>query len=115
MIVIKIHDCARIKYFSWFFDENKSFKDLKNELSAHYVIKKEEYCFELNGKVINDDMTIKDCGVEDSSLVNIISNDCAKIKLELKDGKGDIKIIQWYMPISCFTTIKQDENKEVNV
>lgn len=114
MIVIKIHDCSRNKDFSWFFDENRRFKDLKNELNEQYIIKKEGCYFEVNGKVINDDM-IKDCGVEDYSLVNIISNDCAKIKLEAKDSEGDIKIMQWYMSISHFTTIKQDENKEVKV
>lgn len=99
----------------WTFDENKSFGDLKKDLEKKHKVKKGEYYIEMNDHVMKDDMIMKDNGVRNDSNVNVIRNDCIKIKLIVKNWRNESEIIEKRMVVSDFKIIKSNENKEVNV
>lgn len=101
--------------FSYYFDDNKSFGDLKNELIEFQKIEEGEYFTEMNNHVKNDDLILKDNDVKKDSYVNIIRNDCVKINLKVKDWNDRIQILQKYVSLSDFKVIKANENKEINV
>lgn len=99
----------------WTFDENKSFGDLKKELEKKDKVKKGEYYIEMNDDIMKDDMIMKDNGVRNDSDVNVIRNDCIKIKITLKDWRNESEIVERRVLSSDFKIMKSNENKEVNV
>lgn len=113
MIDLFIHVFPDDEYFSYSFDENESFGDLKHELIQKNLIKEDIYYIEVNDNIMNDEMILKDIGVTNDSNINIVNNNYIKIKVEVKDWGGEIQTNYSYMLISDFKIIKSDENKEV--
>lgn len=115
MIKIIIHVFPGNEKLTHVFDGNKSFADLKDDLLERQIIKKGTYYAEMNDNILNDDMILKGNGVKNDSEINIVRNDCIKIKVETRDKEGEIQIISKYFLISDFKVIKTDKNNEVKV
>lgn len=115
MIGLNIHVFPGDEKLTCYFDENKSFADLKNELIERQIIKKGKYYIEMNDSIMNDHIILRNKGVVNNSNINVVRNDYVKIKLEVIDESGIANIKQCYMPISDFEVIKADENNEVKV
>lgn len=115
MIDIYIHIFPDNEIFCYSFDEYKSFKVLKNKLREEQKIKKGEYYMEMNEHIVNDDITLKENGIVNHSVINIIRNDFIIIKVERKNYKGENQVMHMYMPVLDFKVIKADENKIVKV
>lgn len=99
----------------WIFDSNKSFAELKNDLEKKLKIKKDTYYFEISNNIIKENMILKDAGISNDSYVNIINNDCIKVKIEVKNSEEIIQIIEKNAFRSDFKVIKADENRIVKV
>lgn len=67
--------------FYWRFNNNKTFKDLKNDLDKKQKMKKETYYFEKNGHVINESNTLRREGITNDSCLSAIRIDCLNIIL----------------------------------
>lgn len=115
MVKIYIHFFPGDETFSYNFDYNKSFGELKNELNEQFILKKGTYYFEMNDHIMDDDLIFEDDETDNEYHINAIRNDCIKIKVEFKGENGEIKIVKCFMPISDLKIIKANENKEVNV
>lgn len=115
MMKIRIHVFPEHEEFCYEIDENKKFIDLKKELLDSHLIKKGSFYFEFHGDVLDDDMILKDSKIPYLSVVNLIGNDCIKIKVEKKGLIRGVYTIQKYATVSDFKIIKADENKEVRV
>lgn len=115
MIGINIHIFPDDETFSFKFDENKTFGDLKNDLVKKEKIKKGEYYIQMNDHVLNDEMVLKYHGVMNNCNLNIVKNEYVKINLMIKDFWNDIQTVENYMLVSDFKVIKPDKNKEINV
>lgn len=97
------------------FDINKSFRDLKNELQEKYKMKQGTYYLEMNGHVIDDDVTLKDQKVENNSCINAVRNGYVIIRLEFKDDRNEIQMIQKCILKSDLKVIKPNQNKIAKV
>lgn len=115
MIEIIINVFPGNERFVCYFDENKSFKDLKNDLMERHMIKKDKYHIEINDNIMNDDLIIKDSGVINNSYIYIIRNDSIKVNMEIMYLYDETEIIKLYMLKSDFKIIKANEYKEVTV
>lgn len=114
MIELKIHVFPGNEIFSCNFEDNKSFKDLKNGLIKRQIINKDNYYIEMNNNYMNDDILLKDNGMTNSRDINVVRNDYIKFKVEIKDFWFDrIQTIQRYILISDFKVIKANGNKEI--
>lgn len=100
---------------TYYFDGNKNFGDLKNYLEEKYEIQKGSYYLEMNDHVLDDNVTLKGKGVKNDTCIYVISNNCMKIKVKVKDWRSEVKTIQLGVLISDFKIIKADENKEIKV
>lgn len=114
-VKIDIHIYPGDERLTYYFDNNKSFLELKKKLIEQHVLTKETYYFEMNGKILNEDVIIKESGINENSCTNIIRNDYANVVIEIKESKDMLPIIQSYMPISDFKIIKPNRNKRIEV
>lgn len=115
MIRINTHLIPKNETIEWYFDTKKSFGDLKNDLEEEGIIRKDKYYFDYIFHIMNDNMKLKDNGVEFNSKINAIDNVHIKINLSGKNEKSEIQRIQNYTRGLCINVIKADENKEINV
>lgn len=113
-IQLKIHQIPD-NDFSYFFDRNKSFRELKIELEKNNLIKKGEFHFEIDFHVINDDMLLKDCKSIYYSCINVVRNDYLRINIKVEYNLVKFQTVQFYILMSDFKIIEAKENKEVNV
>lgn len=112
---ITIHFFPDEESFSIVFDNNKKFGDLKKELKEKYDLTKENYYFEMNSEIIDDEMILRDKGVVNDRIINAIDDNCVKIEVCVEDKDGKMETIQKYMFISKLKIIKPDENKIIKV
>lgn len=114
-VKINIHICPGNERLTYYFNNNKSFLDLKKELIEQHVLTKETYYFEMNGEILNEDVILKKNVINDDSLINVIRNDYAEVIIEIKESKNMFPIIQDYLLISDFKIIKPNKNKKIEV
>lgn len=115
MIRLHIHLFPGFEVFSDYFDENKTFGDLKNELIEREIIKKGKYYIEKNDRFFDDDMILKDCGIKKYDRIFVFREGCFKIKVEVKKDERSKDKITTYTLKSEFKVIKLDENNEIKV
>lgn len=114
-IELKIHIFPGDEKFNYSFDKSKSFGDLRKELEENNKIKKDNYYIQMDGHIMNDDMTIKDNEVINNSDINIVNNRYVKIDIKLNNPEDEPDKLQLYMLMSDFKVIKADENKIIKV
>lgn len=115
MININIHVFPDDETFSYSFDENKRFKDLKNELIENNKIYGGEYYIEKYNHIIDEEMILKDNGMTDNSNLDIINSECIKIEPHVVSNGNRFELIQNYMLISDLKAVNENEKKPVNV
>lgn len=115
VVQFTIHLIPSFKVFSYKFDNNKTFGDLKNDLKENLKIKKGTYHFEVNEEIMDDEIILADRGIINNSEINIVDNDCIKIRVQINGSRNQPQTIQKYMSGSNLKVIVPDENKEIKV
>lgn len=115
MIQFVVHLIPANESLLWTFDGNKKLLDLKNDLEEKHKMKKDKYYIEMNDRILNDDIILRDSGVTNDNDINIVRNDYIKYKLRIENEKGEIQIIRGYLHVSDFKIMKANENKELTV
>lgn len=110
-----IHIFPDYKMFIEYFDKRDSFGDLKNEIMGDNNEKKKKYYLEMNVNIMDDGMILKDNGVEEQSIINVVRNDCIKINVEVRDDKDNIQTVHTYVFMSDLKIINVDKNKVIKV
>lgn len=97
------------------FDNNKSFRDFKKDLLDRKLISNDNYYFEINERVMNDNMILKNNQIENYGGINLVRNDCIKFYFEVKYEEGKVHKRYSYVLTLDIKVIKVNENKVIEV
>lgn len=115
LVNITVHRYPSNEIFSFYFDNTKSFRHLKNDLEVNHKMNDGTFYLEMNDNILKDGTILKDMGVRDDVCINAVDDDYIKIKVKVKDFRNNIRIIQKYMVKSDFKIIVSGDKKIIKV
>lgn len=115
IIKFNINYLPHFKSYSWIFDINKTFVDLKKDLEKNNKLKKGMYYFGVEEDIMKDNITLKDYGIIDHVVINVVDNNSTKVKLEITDNNNEIVTFHNYVFVSDFKVIKAVKMKKLKL
>lgn len=98
--------------FSYSFDPNRSFGDLKNNLQENGVLSKDTYYFEMNGEAFSDNMILREKNVSNGSCLDAIRKDIINITVRVEGNDDKTMTVS---DLATIEALKESAGKSYNM